>query len=464
MFQTLRKYILPKNGQDIADLISPTFCTLPWIGFSNNPGWAVPVCCYSTDAYRDSSGRRLSLLEMSPSEVWNHQGVRDVRKHMFQGKKIKGCERCYESEAKGFTSQRNMVNNEWLGQKNAAEIWHRVHTSAANDFTLEKSPLFLDVRPSNKCNLKCRMCSSFNSSLLETEILEISSETSSLTEQYKKYGRTTSPSAKLNTDQELVFWSDLNDWVPQLKKVYLTGGEPMLLKENWDLIDKMIHSGAAADANITFSTNCTVVPEKLKAVFEHFREVIINLSIDGTGHTQEYIRNPSRWHIIEKNAKKIIEMGAERANFYITPTLQLYNSTNIIDLFEWADGLSEEYNKSLEVFLLPLSDMPFLSLSTLPKTLRWKLAAQVRTYQSIAQKKVHYTGNDEMLNDLLSVLEQDDDSSFENHFEDFIQFTRTFDRKRNDHLKLRLPQLYGEVHDAIDGDRFPHLLKMWEAL
>ena len=116
----------------------------------------------------------------------------------------------------------------------------------------------------------------------------------------------------------------------------------------------------ASEANITFSTNCTVVPEKLQSVFDHFREIVINLSIDGTGNTQEYIRNPSRWSVIEKNARKIISMSNEKTVLFITPTLQFYNAMNIIELFHWVDDLYSEYGKYIQVFLLPLSDLPFL--------------------------------------------------------------------------------------------------------
>lgn len=462
MIERLRTFLKRKNKKDILPEISPTFCVYPWIGFSNSPAGAVPVCCYSTENYSDTAGKTLSIFENKPDQVWNHDSVRNVRSSMFNGLQVKGCERCYESESKGFDSHRLLANREWLKDEKE-EILNRVETSSKNNFFVEKTPLFLDLRPSNKCNLKCRMCSPSNSSLLELEVSEMVSEAPYIEAVYEQYKRSANGIVQLSGPSKTSFWKDINEWVPRLKKVYLTGGEPMLLKENWELIDKMITSGTAAHCKITFSTNCTVVPSKLKDVFEHFQETIINLSIDGTGNTQEYIRSPSRWNLIEKNVRQIVQMANEKTSIYITPTLQIYNSQNIVDLFEWADQLSEEFRKPLQMFLLPLSDLPFLSMSTLPKSLRLKIANQVKLYQSQSKDKPYYTGRAEMIKDLLILLETGDNEAFQTHFETFIKFTNMFDKKRNENIKSLLPELFENITESIDSRQFPNLYELWQS-
>ena len=62
------------------------------------------------------------------------------------------------------------------------------------------------------------------------------------------------------------------------------------------------------------------------------------MSIDGLGQVNEYIRFPSRWNIIEKNAKKIKQFLDEKPEnvFGINSAITIYNVFELDRLTSWA--------------------------------------------------------------------------------------------------------------------------------
>ena len=78
--------------------------------------------------------------------------MQKVRSDLSNGKKISQCTLCWDREDKGFSSMRLEANKEY----------------GMHDSTLA-TPKYLDLRLSNLCNLKCRMCNPVYSSQIAKE-------------------------------------------------------------------------------------------------------------------------------------------------------------------------------------------------------------------------------------------------------------------------------------------------------
>ena len=77
------------------------------------------------------------------------------------------------------------------------------------------------------------------------------------------------------------------------------------------------------------------------AVGEQFRSLSLNLSVDGFGPYNEYIRYPSLWNTLTRN----IEILRRRPNteIIVIATLQMYNALNIVQLYRYLDSIRMDF-------------------------------------------------------------------------------------------------------------------------
>jgi hypothetical protein len=85
-----------------------------------------------------------------------------------------------------------------------------------------------------------------------------------------------------------------------VKEIMLVGGEPMLMKQNYQLFKKL-----PSTARISILTNLSYDLEKLPCVDNLLarpkENIVWNVSVENTNEQFEYVRNGSSWHQFEKN-------------------------------------------------------------------------------------------------------------------------------------------------------------------
>ncbi|MCY4524578.1 MAG: twitch domain-containing radical SAM protein, partial [Halobacteriovoraceae bacterium] len=244
---------------DLSDDFSatPSFCVYPWMQFIIGPDRYAKICCIADGALLSDSNKSYPMDEMSLSEIWNGEGIRNVRKKMLAGEKIKNCKRCYYLESIGQESYRQIFNKVWLKSLYRKEIIKRVLNSKSNNFLVESPPLYLDIRLGNKCNLKCRMCNPINSSKIYQEQKELFSEKKDLGLLIDKSFLDEDEHSFHNWHQSPQIWKIVYQWLPSIRKLYFTGGEPTLIKKNWELISYLQDKGYSKKIILDFNINCT---------------------------------------------------------------------------------------------------------------------------------------------------------------------------------------------------------------
>ena len=113
-------------------------------------------------------------------------------------------------------------------------------------------------------------------------------------------------------------WQNLFSIAHTVEEIYLTGGEPTIIKEQHRLLDYFIEKGTAKNIRLKYNTNLTNVPKHLLDKWSKFKRVQLNCSIDATGKLDRYIRYPSNWETIERNFKTIRELS--NANIAVSYT------------------------------------------------------------------------------------------------------------------------------------------------
>ena len=424
--------------------VNESFCTLAWTGLSVSPtGMVTPCCLFESPITDDDKITRIH--EDDINTFYNGDFMSGVRKKMFSGEKVKGCRQCYENEAHGGYSMRMRANHE------------RYEILEQYDLETPVVPVSLDLKLNNKCNLKCRMCQPQDSNLIYNEFSKILKKDKN----FSNFSNTRLKDFELNVDlKEIAAWEDSEEFfdkfksmLPSLKKISLVGGEPLILNIVYRLLDYAIETGDSKHIYIAITTNMMVVPEeKLGRYFESFESVLVNMSIDAVGTELNYIRYPSSYEKIIDNFKKLYTLAGKRRNifFNFSMTIQAYNALYIVDILEEVEKLKiEGYEFRNCPFNFTYLYFPeHLSLRMLPGNIRERAIKKLVDYlerdnyankfkrlKNDVQQLINYLKNDHLKNSLQLQRE-------------FLYYTETLDKERNQTFKTSLTELYQGFTEA----------------
>ena len=282
---------------------------------------AVKLCCVAEDPTVKDTGRHMTVKDKNLSELWNDPYMQDVRRRMLEGKYVKDCGQCYRKERRGEFSFRQRVNQ---GQQ--------LHDP---QIVVKDLPHYLDIRFGNLCNLKCRMCTGIYSKKFGEELEAIADKD----EQFRLLAPDSAKSYTFDWYENPNFWEDLKKYMPFVKLIYLTGGEPTLVQGNYDFLQQLIDKGFAENISLVFNTNVTNFQQRFLDTINQFKKVTLNLSIDGVEGVQEYIRYPSKWNHIQNNMSLLMDkVRVSQTHFHLvfTPTVSILNVANFKSFIEWA--------------------------------------------------------------------------------------------------------------------------------
>ena len=299
-----------------------SFCIFPFIEFFSTYQHTM-VCCRSSEPVT-----RLSEFKDFASDP----NLVKIREAMLQGEMLpQHCKDCYDREDRGIVSARQSETPEWaskLGLKNL------------DDLKRITNPVFYDIRPSNKCNLTCRMCDPSQSHLIDRE--------------YKKLKITVQPTGVSGSLTDPTIWQHIN--LDSIKKLMIAGGEPTIMPEFFEFLENCI-SSKVTDFNIDINTNGTRLSNRLKKLLQHFGDVSWVYSIDGYKNINHYIRYPSDWERIVENWHYLKSQGHPVT---VNTTISVYNVNSLHLLFEWMDQEFANTHVSAVIAQSPEFISPFL--------------------------------------------------------------------------------------------------------
>jgi MoaA/NifB/PqqE/SkfB family radical SAM enzyme len=124
--------------------------------------------------------------------------------------------------------------------------------------------------------------------------------------------------------------------------VIIGGGEPLLNKETFELLDILDPS-----VYVSMHHNGTILPTaSFYNQCSKFKEFKIVFSIDDTNERFEYIRYPGKWNTVEQNILKIVNDAPENVSFDFNITVSELNSQSHTSVIEWiaANSISATYS------------------------------------------------------------------------------------------------------------------------
>ena len=318
--------------------MSKTFCPLPWIHLATRPNGDVRVCCTANASGAGTidnkevglvkqDGVNMNLRDHTIEEVWNSEQMRNIRLQMLNNEIPSSCKKCFEEEAKGIKSKRNWETKVWNERIDVQEIVDQTQ----EDGTLPVNIPYFDLRLGNLCNLKCIMCSPHDSSKWVKDWKL----------QYPKYelidlkqDQGWDPSFDYVWYKKSSFLDSVKNQAHHIKELYFAGGEPLLIPEHYAILQFMIDEGYAKDCILRYNSNATDISQRLLDMWEYFKEVKFNFSIDSVGEKNDYIRHPSKWDSIVSNMH-LLDNTSDHITVNLACAVQLLNVHSLAELAQW---------------------------------------------------------------------------------------------------------------------------------
>lgn len=391
--------------------ISPTICPWPWTTIHVATNGFFSQCCEARDL-------PLSAQDTSLQTSWNSNEMQNVRATMLAGKWHDSCIICKKREKNNIKSKRQMAV-----YKASSTGWHGYTTEQIKRLILNGTHVTepvkqIDIRFGTTCNLACRMCGPWSSSMW-AQIVDENKEA------FEEIGwNEPVPQSKISMTfqksrwwQQKKFLTSLIDACGGLHELNITGGEPTLIPELVDVL-KQINK----DCIVQLTTNGTLFNKKLYNELSKFKKTWFVLSVDGIGDTYNYIRHPGDWDTVNSNVTKFKDYVEE---IHIDTATTIFNILDITNIWTWA------HEKKLDI-LLPnwVSEPQWTSVYAIPDNVK-----------TVAINKVNRAGNEfKELKDnfILSILSTKFDPVF---FEEFKINYKLQDKLYNKQLTNYLPEL-----------------------
>ena len=332
---------------------SKTFCMYPWIHLHAYPTGELHPCCHAEWKETPLGNAHNSTLQ----EVWNSDGMQQLRKDMLTETPNPACTRCYEQETSGFFSGRKSAN-----KHHGHKIRYVKETSDTGH--LERFEMsYWDIRFSNLCNLRCRTCGpTFSSQWHQDQVAIVGPDWGANNKVLNYAGRS-------KTDM----WEQLIPHLDHVEKIYFAGGEPLIMDEHYNILDELDRRGRF-DVRLIYNTNFTEIKLKDRTVFDYwkrFNSVSVGASLDAMGPRAEYIRKGTDWDQIERNRENMLEICPE-VDFYISPTLSIMNAWHLPDFHR--DWVNKGYIQPKDLSVNILQDGNQFRIDIAPALYKAKLS------------------------------------------------------------------------------------------
>jgi hypothetical protein len=298
IFQDTTTLISKNFFQDLLET-NKSFCIYPFIHLVSTGHNQTNLCVRSTKSVTDID----KLVDWKTNSDYQA-----IRQKMIDGVPLPDhCGYCYNIEKNGGRGTRIHETVEWTSKLNIKNL---------DDLDKIQSPVYYEVRPSNKCNIQCRSCVPRDSHLIERE--------------FKAIGMMGFEKVTGNYQQRPGF--DIVD-INAVERLYVAGGEPTIMPELYNFLRKCI-ANKKTDFEFMINTNAVNISDTLMDLFKHFSHLGFSVSLDGVGSVNDYIRWPAPFSDIVKNTHALMDQGHHVAFISV---VSIYNITSLYKLMEFQD-------------------------------------------------------------------------------------------------------------------------------
>ena len=267
----------------------------------------------------------------------------------------------------------------------------------------------IDIRWTNLCNFACVYCGpDFSSKWADELKIHSAVPTQQQVDSLKWY---------------------ITSQASTLKHVYLAGGEPLLMKENLELLE--ILKTVNPNINLRINTNLSKVDTRVFDLVCEFKNVHWIVSLETLDKEYEYIRHGGSWADFEDNLNRIQKLD-HKISFNM-----LYFLLNYITIFDCLDYLKARGFHNNSFIVGALTTPVEWNVRHLPDLVL--LQAQARIQQEIDKQPGYLLENG--LRNILAYIQQPFDKQLDNS----LAYIATMDQRRGLDSRNIFTKFYNDI-------------------
>jgi len=420
------------------------------------------ICCLANfdedfGMARDENDNVMNILTHDFDEAINSKTHREHRIELSNNIQVKRCRNCYDSEAstrrhkngeivfKGKSKRQRVLN------VTTAEIPEYVTVDQADNITNDDGSIDnpnivnLSIRFGNICNQKCIMCGPQYSKLWYDDWIAIAKHRIRLKDpvidnlgllkkgKYKTFPIKQDTRGKYKMEypswwESDIWWEKFDKIAPNLRYIYFTGGEPLIVPAMQECLDRLVKRGYAKNIQLRYDTNLSVLNNKVIEKWKHFKKLYLCISIDDTEERYGLIRHPGNYNRVIENMKELQRNNIPIA--YISACVGIASIYTGIRILE----LSDQFN--VDVSLRFLEGPKWIEPRILPKSAKLEIIENLKPYLDRGPKWNLWIGAE------IRLLEKYLDFEDQGYVQEFVNIMDELDSRRSTDWRKTLPDVY----------------------
>lgn len=421
-----------KTPRDIQKMLSEDkegwMCTLPFRHIYSNHRNEYRVCCRG-----GNTGEQKTIDDMSPIEWFNSDYMNKIRDEMISGELTEhtksACSVCVRNENSDIESYRQYSNKKFHNDYTNDSI--KAFLLTTSQWTEERKMEYygrsLDIKVrifGNLCNLQCYMCHPVNSTSRITELGKLENG-----KWYKDFGyndkkdkeqvRIKGFDAEIGSKNVKQFYDDIDTLMPHLESIKIIGGEPLIMKNHYQFLDKLVNAGHAQHMKLSYDSNLTKFKLNDYNFLDYigkFKHIHIGISLDGLDEKNDWIRYPSKFEQQVENIR--ILKTYNNISFQVNPTVSILN---VGDLEEIHNFYVNELGTKVGLDINVLRSPDFLDLKHLPEEIKQQF---INKYEAL---------DPELYVNIINALKEKGEKS---KFDKFVEYANDLDIFRGNNRRF----------------------------
>jgi sulfatase maturation enzyme AslB (radical SAM superfamily) len=279
------------------------YCAAPFRHMVYKPRFGSQPCCQWSHDDNHQFGKPMAKDEPDP---FNHAWMDSLRAAMLSNTPIKGCKECYQNEKIETWSGRIAFNERYGRPTDHSLVW-------------------LECDFGNLCNLKCRMCGSWNSSKWIGDEIAL--------------GKSATPLSRPDL-------TGITFDISKLDRLRYVGGEPALEQDAFKHLLRRIANDQHGLGNleVVITTNCTVLFDaEMLSLLDQCKSIEMQCSVDGIGTINDYQRTGTDWSVLLENLLHYQAVLNHRYSLHMLTSWSLINCNTAIDYMETVINILPRY-------------------------------------------------------------------------------------------------------------------------
>jgi radical SAM protein with 4Fe4S-binding SPASM domain len=349
-----------------------SFCTLPWSGVFIQPDGKVRNCAVTKETLGN-------INQDSLQDILHGTINQNIKKDMLEDVFHDRCGHCYTLEKNQQFSFNSVSNRVWYLKTLASRDLE--FFDKADNYKLK----MLDLRWKNTCNFACVYCGPDLSSSWANELNLPQRISNQALQQSLDY-----------------IYNNLDS----VEHIYLAGGEPLLIKENLNLLQRVYSMNK--NIQIRVNTNLSIVNNEIYLLLKKFPNVHWTVSVDGIESEFEYVRYGGSWNKFVENLLQL-RQDFDKINF--NSTWCILTATGTLECIDFLQNLGFHENSFI---VNPLDDPKEYHVGNLPNQIidDLKLRITEKLFHSDSKYSL-YNSLNLMLNYLSMPFEKNIKSTFD---------------------------------------------------